>query len=74
MSTRVDYPGEVADEQHSGLSLFDGALIVGGGVIAIVVAFALFSFIAGVIAFVVKTVIVVALVTVVAKVVFGRRT
>jgi uncharacterized membrane protein SirB2 len=63
----------VADEERSGLSLFDGVLIVGGGLIAIFVAFALLSFIAGVVWFVIKVVVVVALVALVAKLVFGRK-
>jgi uncharacterized membrane protein SirB2 len=63
----------MADEERSGLSLFDGVLIVGGGIIAVVVAFAVLSFVAGVIWFIVKLVVVVALVALVAKLVFGRR-
>jgi uncharacterized membrane protein SirB2 len=63
----------MADEERSGLSLFDGVLIVGGGVIAVIVAFAVLSFVAGVIWFIVKLVVVVALVALVAKLVFGRR-
>jgi hypothetical protein len=63
----------VAEEERSGLSLFDGVLIVGGGIIAIVVAFALLSFIAGIVWFVVKVIVVVALVALVAKLVFGRK-
>lgn len=63
----------MADEERTGLSLFDGVLIVGGGIIAIIVAFAVLSFVAGVIWFIVKLVVVVALVALVAKLVFGRR-
>jgi hypothetical protein len=63
----------VANEERGGLSLFDGVLIVGGGLIAVFVAFALLSFIAGVISFVVKLVVVVALVALVTKLVFGRK-
>jgi uncharacterized membrane protein SirB2 len=62
----------MAEEEHKGLSVFDGVLILGGGIIAIVVAFAIFSFIAGVVWFVVKVVVVVALIALVAKLVFGR--
>ncbi len=71
----TDYAGGMAEDQqsgHSGLSLFDGVLIVGGGIIAIIVAFAVFSFIAGVVWFVIKVAIVVALIALVAKLVFGR--
>ncbi len=63
----------MAEEERSGLSLFDGVLIVGGGIIAVIVAFAVLSFVAGVIWFIVKLVVVVALVALVAKVLFGRR-
>ncbi len=60
-------------EEHSGLSLFDGVLIVGGGLIALFVAFEVLGFIAGVVWFLVKLVVVVALIGLVAKLVFRRR-
>jgi uncharacterized membrane protein SirB2 len=60
-------------EERKGLSLFDGVLIVGGGLIALFVAFEVLGFIAGVIWFLVKVVIVVALIALVAKLVFRRR-
>jgi uncharacterized membrane protein SirB2 len=60
-------------EERKGLSLFDGLLIVGGGIIAIVVVFAVLSFIAGIIWFVIKLAVVVALIALVVKLVFGRR-
>jgi hypothetical protein len=63
----------VANEERSGLSLFDGVLIVGGGLIAVFVAFAVLHFIVGVIWFVVKVIVVVALVAFVAKLVFNRK-
>jgi uncharacterized membrane protein len=63
----------MADEDSKGLSVFDGVLIVGGGIIAVVVAFAVFSFIAGVVWFIVKVIVVVALVGFIARLVFGRR-
>jgi uncharacterized membrane protein SirB2 len=61
------------EQQRAGLSLFDGVLIVGGGLIALFVAFAVLSFIAGIVWFVIKLAIVVVLITVVAKLVFRRR-
>jgi len=61
------------ENERSGLSVFDGVLIVGGGIIAIVVAFAVLSFVAGIVWFVVKVAVVVALVALVAKLVFRRR-
>jgi uncharacterized membrane protein SirB2 len=60
-------------EDRSGLSVFDGVLIVGGGLIALFVAFALLSFVAGIIWFFVKVIVVVALIALVAKMVFRRR-
>ncbi len=61
------------EQQRTGLSLFDGVLIVGGGLIALFVAFAVLSFVAGIIWFVIKLAIVVALIVLVAKLVFRRR-
>ncbi len=63
----------MAEEERSGLSLFDGVLIVGGGIIAVIVAFAVLSFVAGIIWFVVKVIVVVALIALVARLVFRRR-
>jgi uncharacterized membrane protein SirB2 len=60
-------------EDRSGLSVFDGVLIVGGGLIALFVAFALLSFVAGIIWFFVKVVVVLVLIALVAKLVFRRR-
>jgi uncharacterized membrane protein SirB2 len=62
----------MAEEERSGLSLFDGVLVVGGGIIALIVAFAVLSFIAGVVWFVVKVIVVVALIALVARVLFRR--
>lgn len=60
-------------EERKGLSLFDGVLIVGGGLIAVFVAFEVLGFIAGVVWFLVKVVVVVALIALVARLVFRRR-
>jgi uncharacterized membrane protein SirB2 len=60
------------EQQQSGLSLFDGVLIVGGGLIALFVAFKVLGFIAGVIWFVIKLAIVVGLIILVARLVFRR--
>lgn len=62
----------VEQKERSGLNLFDGVLIVGGGAIAIFVAFALLSFVAGLVWGVVKLFVVIALVGFVAKLVFRR--
>jgi len=59
--------------ERSGLSVLDGVLIVGGGIIAAVVAFAVLGFIAGVVWFLIKLVVVVALIALVVKLVFRRR-
>jgi len=64
---------EPRGEERGGLSLFDGVLIIGGGLIALFVAFEVLGFIAGVIWFLVKLVIVVALIALVVKLVFRRR-
>jgi uncharacterized membrane protein SirB2 len=64
---------EPRPEGRSGLSVFDGVLIVGGGLIALFVAFEVLGFIAGVLWFLVKLVVVVALIALVVKLVFGRR-
>jgi hypothetical protein len=65
---------EPRPEGRSGLSTFDAVLIVGGGLIALFVAFEVLGFIAGVLWFLVKLVIVVTLVALVVKLVFRRRT
>ncbi len=72
MDRAARYARDMAEEERTGLSLFDGVLIVGGGIIAVIVAFAVLSFVAGVIWFIVKLVVVVALVALVAKLLFGR--
>jgi uncharacterized membrane protein SirB2 len=63
----------MAEDEKTGLSVFDGVLILGGGIIAVVVAFAVLSFVAGLVWFVVKVIVVVALVALVARLVFRRR-
>jgi uncharacterized membrane protein SirB2 len=64
---------EPRGDEHRGLSIFDGVLIVGGGLIALFVVFAVIGFIASVMWFLVKLVVVVALITLVVKLVFRRR-
>ncbi|MGH9081471.1 MAG: hypothetical protein ACRDYE_15595 [Acidimicrobiales bacterium] len=64
---------DLEEQQRSGLSLFDGVLIVGGGLIALFVAFEVLGFIAGIVWFVIKLAIVVGLVVLVGKLVFRRR-
>ncbi len=61
------------EQQRTGLSLFDGVLIVGGGLIALFVVFWILGVIAGVLWFLVKVAVVVALVTLVARLMFRRR-
>jgi uncharacterized membrane protein YccC len=56
----------------NGLRPVHGATLVIGTVVAVVIAFAVFHFVAGLIAFFVKLVIVVAVVALLAKLVFGR--
>jgi uncharacterized membrane protein SirB2 len=64
---------EPSSSGGSGLSVFDGVLIVGGGLIALFVAFEVLGFIAGVLWFLVKLIVVVALIGLVVKLVFRRR-
>jgi uncharacterized membrane protein SirB2 len=64
---------EPSSNGGTGLSVFDGVMIVGGGLIALFVAFEVLGFIAGVLWFLVKLVVVVALIGLVAKLVFRRR-
>jgi uncharacterized membrane protein SirB2 len=71
--TLGDYPVGMEQNERSGLSVFDGVLIVGGGIIALFVAFAVLSFVAGIVWSLVKLVLVVALIVFIAKLVFRRR-
>ncbi len=59
--------------EKKGLSLFDGVLIVGGGIILLFVAFGIVHFLAGIVWFLIKLVIVVALIALVVRLVFRRR-
>lgn len=61
------------EQPKTGLSLFDGVLIVGGGILALIVAFWVLSFVAGLVWSVIKLAIVVGLVVLVARLVFRRR-
>jgi hypothetical protein len=63
----------MADEERTGLSLFDGVLVVGGGIIAIIVAIWLITAVTAVIWFVIKLVVVVALIAFVVRHLFRRR-
>jgi uncharacterized membrane protein len=63
----------MAEEERTGLSLFDGVLIVGGGLIAVFVAIWLITAVTAVIWFVIKLVVVVALVSFVVRHLFRRR-
>jgi hypothetical protein len=64
---------EPSSNGRTGLRAFDGVLIVGGGLIALFVAFEVLGFIAGVLWFLVKLIVVVALIGLVVKLVFSRR-
>jgi uncharacterized membrane protein len=63
----------MAEEERTGLSLFDGVLIVGGGIIAVFVAIWLITAVTAVIWFVIKLAVVVALIAFVARHLFRRR-
>ena len=77
---RGDYAGPMARDQDmesggkgSGLSLFDGVLIVGGGLIVLFVLFKVLGVIAAIGWFVIKVVVAVALIVFVARLVFRKR-
>ena len=69
MSKDIEHRGE----DHSGLRLFDGALIVGAGIIAVVVGFAVLGALASLVWTLVKVIVIVALIVFVARLVFRRR-
>ncbi len=62
----------MAEDQHTGISLFDGVLVVGGGLIALFVAFTIFNFVVGIVWLVVKVVVIVAVIAIVARLLFRR--
>lgn len=62
----------MADEERSGISLFDVALVVGGGLIALWIAFSLLGFVASLVWTVFKVVIVVAILVLLVRFVFRR--
>jgi hypothetical protein len=75
-----DYAGHMARDQDmesggggSGLGLFDGVLIVGGGLIVLFVLFKVLGIIAAIGWFVIKVVVAVALIAFVARLVFRKR-
>ncbi|HXA34222.1 MAG TPA: hypothetical protein VNV87_18360 [Acidimicrobiales bacterium] len=62
----------MSDDQ-SGLKTFDLVLLIGGGVIAALVAFALLSAVAGIIWFAIKFIFVIAVIGLIAWWLVGRR-
>jgi hypothetical protein len=60
------------DEGRSGISVFDTVLVVGGGLIAVVVAFWILGFVASLLWTVFKVLIVVAIIVLLVRFVFGR--
>ncbi len=63
----------MADDERTGLTFFDGVLIAGGGLIAILVAFWVLGAIVGFFWGVVKVVLVVAVVLLLGRMLFRRR-
>ena len=63
----------MAKEERSGLRAMDGVLLVGAGIVAIVVVFAVMSFVASLIWFVIKVLVVVAVLGSVAWLLLRRR-
>jgi hypothetical protein len=60
------------DEGRSGISVFDTVLVIGGGLIAVVVAFWILGFVASLLWTVFKVLIVVAIIVLLVRFVFGR--
>jgi hypothetical protein len=64
---------EPSSNGRTGLSVFDGVLIVGGGIIVVAVAVSLLGFLATVVWTVIKLIILVVIIGLVVKLVFRRR-
>jgi hypothetical protein len=62
----------MAEEERTGISAFDVVLVAGGGLIALFVAFWLLGFVASLIWTVFKVLIVVAIIVLLVRFVFGR--
>jgi hypothetical protein len=62
----------MAEEERTGISAFDVVLVAGGGLIALFIAFWLLGFVASLIWTVFKVLIVVAIVVLLVRFVFGR--
>ncbi len=62
----------MADEERKGISTFDVVLVVGGGLIALWIAFSLLGFVASLVWTFFKVVIVVAIIVLLVRFVFGR--
>ena len=60
-------------DDRSGLKTFDLVLLIGGAIIAALVAFALLHFVVGVIWFAIKFIFVIAVIGLIAWLVVGRR-
>ena len=71
LDTRVE-SRQTEHVKRSGLRTFDMALMVAGGVIAVVVAFALLNFVVGMIWLAVKAVVVVGVVAAIGWILFRR--
>jgi len=63
----------MAEDDRTGLTFFDGVLIAGGGLIAILVAFWVFSAVVGFFWGVVKIAIVLAIIVVLGRMLLRRR-
>ena len=62
----------MAEDERSGISVFDVVLVVGGGLVALWIAFSLLGFVASLVWTVFKVVIVVAIVVLLVRFVFRR--
>ncbi len=68
-----EWPRASEGQKRPGLRVLDGVLVVGGGLVALLVIFKLVGFIAGILWFGVKVLVLLAIVAIVIRLVFGRR-
>jgi hypothetical protein len=68
-----DYPGDMTEEERTGLSVIDKMLLVGGGIIVVFVLFGLLHIIVGAIWFLIKVVVAVAVIVFLARWIFSRK-
>ncbi len=68
----LDYRGTVPTDERSGISLFDVVLVVGGGLVALWIAFSLLGFVASLVWTVFKVVLVIGIIVLLVRFAFRR--